>query len=543
LFQRCELNEKTVQTKKDDEISLVHQAQQGNMEAFAELFNRWNRLLLQYLYHTLGNRQEAEDLAQDAFLRAYERLGSLGPPWDFKSWLYRIASNLAINYLKRESRYISTEDPDESMEQDMPSRPHSPERQVEIQEKQRQIWNTLGTLPTLYRQALVLREVNGLSYEDIHVALDCSTDNARQMVHRARLRFREQYAFTQSVAVAALRCRVLGDLLSAYHDGQISPEDRRKVEQHLATCEECRGTQDEMNKIGMLLLGLPPLIPSRAWMDRVMQQLRAQGAPGSSRATLVRPRPHPDGGGSPAGEGAPSAGGYGGGGWSMTMAGYTFIGMGLLVIAMIGFFIWNGFHFPTAPLSATPSLPYRVDNVEITRQSTEAGEQDLATPIPPTPTPGDQYAEEQSHESPTPTGSLTPGPLMLILTQNANCRHGPGTVYSVLTSVLAGQSVQLIGRNDQNTWWYGIIPGNFKCWLSSVAGQPEGDTSLLPIIPAPPTPTPTRTPRPNRSSIDFDQDGYPAGQDCNDKNPAIHPGATEMPNDNIDSNCNGYDNK
>ncbi len=151
---------------------------------------------------------------------------------------------------------------------------------------------------------------------------------------------------------------------------------------------------------------------------------------------------------------------------------------------------------------------------------------------------GAGLAEEATPtQTATPTPAGTPAPLGLILTKNANCRHGPGTVYSVLTSVLAGETVQVIGRNQDSSWWYTIIPGDFRCWISNSSGQPDGDPNQLPVLQAPPTPTATT--QPDQGGIDFDQDGYQAGKDCNDKDANIHPGAPETANDNVDSNCNG----
>jgi RNA polymerase sigma-70 factor, ECF subfamily len=519
------MSEKTVQASKDDQVRLVRQAQQGDMDAFSELFNRWNQPLLQYLYHTLGNGQEAEDVAQDAFLRAYQRLDQLGPPWDFKSWLYRIGTNLAMDYLQRERRYVSVDSSDEVIDMELPTGSQPVERQVEILEQQKQVWNSLGTLPTLYRQALILRELNGLSYEEIHIALDCSYENARQLVHRARLRFRDEYGFTVAVAAGAPHCRVLGDLLSAYHDGQLTPEERRRVEEHLATCEECGETQKQMRKIGALLLVLPPLNPSRGWMDKVLRRLRTQGAGPASMATVVAPPPAS----APPTPPAPGGGGYGGGTGPLMWSAIIPIVLAFVGLFLIGLFLWYRFLSPPAVPTATPGIEQASHSFI---KAIPSATPDITEILPSeTPTP-----------SATPTITSTPGAMMLVLLQNANCRRGPGSVYPVLTSFLEGQRLQVDGRNeDLPRWWWILIPGgsNQHCWISNSAGTPEGDPNALPVIPAPPTPT--VTPKPAKPVVDLDNDGYLSDVDCNDMKDKIHPGAAETPGDGIDSNCNSKD--
>jgi hypothetical protein len=137
--------------------------------------------------------------------------------------------------------------------------------------------------------------------------------------------------------------------------------------------------------------------------------------------------------------------------------------------------------------------------------------------------------------------------LTLVLTQNANCRKGPGTAYEAVDAYPAGQSLVVDGRNELAPWWWQVqLPTNAKkhCWVSSASGQPNGDPSLLPVIQiAPPLTVTSKPDKGGNGGIDFDQDGYPAGPDCNDKNAKIHPGAPETPKDGVDSNCNGDDNK
>lgn len=144
-------------------------------------------------------------------------------------------------------------------------------------------------------------------------------------------------------------------------------------------------------------------------------------------------------------------------------------------------------------------------------------------------------------ETPNPAGFI------LVVQVPANCRQGPGVVYPVVNSVLPGKQVQVIGKSADNAWWYGRVD-NDQCFISNIAGVPSGDLNLLPVIPAPPAPVPTATAvttfneQPTQTSeIDFDQDGYGASVDCNDKDAKINPGALETPDDKVDSNCNGDD--
>jgi CSLREA domain-containing protein len=141
-------------------------------------------------------------------------------------------------------------------------------------------------------------------------------------------------------------------------------------------------------------------------------------------------------------------------------------------------------------------------------------------------------------------------PFVLVIQVGANCRQGPSVVYPVVNSALQGEEVQVLGKSEDGQWWYSQVDQD-KCFISNIAGTPQGDLNLLAIIPAPPTPVPTKTPvveekpKPTQTEalVDDDGDGYPFSLDCNDKNAKIHPGAVETPDDKVDSNCNGDDDK
>jgi hypothetical protein len=84
------------------------------------------------------------------------------------------------------------------------------------------------------------------------------------------------------------------------------------------------------------------------------------------------------------------------------------------------------------------------------------------------------------------TASPTPSAPTLVLIQNANCRIGPGQLYEVLTSMLAGDSLPILGRDEQGTWWLVQLPGGERCWISAVTGNASGGIETVPIAQAPP---------------------------------------------------------
>jgi hypothetical protein len=322
------------------------------------------------------------------------------------------------------------------------------ERNVQREETRRSVRQTLANLPASYCQALVLRELNGLSYEEMARALECSYENARQLVHRARLRFRELHGL--KAVAAGTACRELGDLLSAYHDGEIAPADRRAVRAHLASCRECRETHGDIRKMAALLAALPPIIPTPAWKSSVLGRI---GAP---------PTPPPPPAAAP-------------GAWSIA----AFAAPALALVAAAILIVRA--RFPEAP--PVPSSP--TASVTLARA--------LATLAPSAPALS-QTPMLSATGVPSPiVEATTPalGPPVLTARQDSNCRSGPGTVYDVISYVQGGDRSPIDGRNGAATWWR--IPrgdGVGHCWVWDGNVTVEGDTSAVPVLPNPPTPTP-----------------------------------------------------
>ncbi len=475
-------------------VARARQAQAGDEQAFTELFETLHPAVLNYAYQILGDGPSAEDVTQDAFVVAHQRLGMLGPPYDFKSWVFRIAGNLAIDQIRKDRRLVDLEDADVMAEPPTTRRP--PEKQVRRGEQQRLIRRMLERLPAAYRQALVLREIHEFSYEELARALECSYDSARQLVHRARLRFRDVHGLRLTLDGGAERCQELGDLLSAFHDGELTGEAEAAARKHIASCPQCRETQSDLRSVAALLVILPPLVPSPHWAAQALQKIHQGGAPGQGagkvRARIVeQSHPHAGSDGSSLG-GASGSGGRGGGSGEVPRLVRWLYGSG-----PGGSGIWLvGSLFGAAALVGLIGL-VRI-GLQAWRYTGAATPSPASTPIPSptaiedTATPTSEVGTPTSTPTPTITATPTLGSASASANQNSNCRAGPSTVYRNVATLLKGETTALEGRNAESTWWWIPMPGAFggHCWVWGGSLALTGPTASLPLIAAPPTDTP-----------------------------------------------------
>jgi RNA polymerase sigma-70 factor (ECF subfamily) len=164
-----------------DEGFLVRAAKRGDLEAFGELMRRHEQPTYRLALRMLGSASEAEDAAQDAFLKAWRALPKFQGTSSFGTWLYRITTNRCLNILAAR-RPI---DPlDETRAGDLR---HDPADRVEQREELDALTASIGRLPAEQRAALVLREFEGLSYDEIGEVLQISLAAVKGRIHRARL--------------------------------------------------------------------------------------------------------------------------------------------------------------------------------------------------------------------------------------------------------------------------------------------------------------------------------------------------------------------
>ncbi|XEC94581.1 RNA polymerase sigma factor SigW [Paenibacillus tarimensis] len=176
---------------KSIEARLARMALKGDQQAFVELVGLYQDKLYHMAYRMLSNRQEAEDVVQDTFLRVYNNLDRYDDTMKFSTWIYRIATNLCIDRLrKRKPSYsLDAESADHegldgySM---LPSDDRTPESELLLTETQRMIHQAIDTLPAKYKTVMILKYLQDLSLQEIGDVLGMPVTTVKTRVHRGR---------------------------------------------------------------------------------------------------------------------------------------------------------------------------------------------------------------------------------------------------------------------------------------------------------------------------------------------------------------------
>ncbi len=190
--------ETNVSEPVSDELALVQKAKGGDVSAFEELVKRYDRNVFRIAQHITQNREDAEDVVQDAFLKAYGNLNQFQGQSKFYTWLVRIAVNEALMKLRRRrpERMISLDEEVKTEEDSVPREvadwSPNPEQQYSQAELREILTKTIQGLPPGFRTVFVLRDVEGLSTEETADALELSVPAVKSRLLRARLQLRER---------------------------------------------------------------------------------------------------------------------------------------------------------------------------------------------------------------------------------------------------------------------------------------------------------------------------------------------------------------
>ncbi len=177
-------------------------AQSARRAEFDHLVQRYHKQAYSIAYRMTGNHADAEDLTQEAFVRAFRFFGNYRRDWPFDNWLYKIMSNLFVDDLRRrpKARLQSLDQPldlggrSDDVYLEIPDSAGDPAHMIDLRELDETIQNALNSLPPDFRMTVILADMQGFSYEEISAAMSCSLGTVRSRLHRGRKLLRGKIA-------------------------------------------------------------------------------------------------------------------------------------------------------------------------------------------------------------------------------------------------------------------------------------------------------------------------------------------------------------
>lgn len=183
------------QREGPDDAQLVARSLKQDHEAFGQLIDRHATAIVNLAYRMVGNRAEAEDLAQETFLSAFKALSTFRADSKFSTWLYRIATNKCKDWLrvKRPGQAQHDVDVEEGLDVYV-AEERTPEHLLSQQQVAQELEQAIQRLPPLYREAFVLKHIEGLSYEEMQEILGVNSDTLKMRVYKGRVQLSRELA-------------------------------------------------------------------------------------------------------------------------------------------------------------------------------------------------------------------------------------------------------------------------------------------------------------------------------------------------------------
>jgi RNA polymerase sigma factor (sigma-70 family) len=254
--------------KLQGDEKLIAMARAGNPGAFEAIVDRYQGRLLGFCRQMLGSTEDAEDVLQEVFVNAYRAMLRDQREINLRPWLYRIARNRCLNYLRKPKA-----DAQETMDMVPEVDAASTAERVHNREEFRQILADVNKLPETQRAALLLREMDALSYEEIAAAMETTVPSVKSLLVRARI------SLTEASQARLLTCGEVRIELSEAAEGLRKAS--APVRRHVRECEECADFRSQLRSSEKALAALFPVGPLIALKGFVLSKLGLGGAGGA----------------------------------------------------------------------------------------------------------------------------------------------------------------------------------------------------------------------------------------------------------------------
>ncbi|MDQ3768330.1 MAG: sigma-70 family RNA polymerase sigma factor, partial [Actinomycetota bacterium] len=250
---------------------LVALARRGNHGAFEALVGRYQARLLSFCRHMLSSREDAEDVLQEVFAASFHAMLADERPINVRPWLYRIARNRSLNHLRRHQAVGQ-----DSMDVHLADNGTTTADRVQRREEFRQLVGDVQELPETQRTALLLREIDALSYEQIAEAMETTVPSVKSLLVRARVSLAEASEARQ------LTCDEVRDELGEVSEGlrRITPPVRR----HARQCDRCATFRKQLRSTNRQLAVLLPVAPLLFFKKLFLAHLGTTASAGGATA-------------------------------------------------------------------------------------------------------------------------------------------------------------------------------------------------------------------------------------------------------------------
>ncbi len=441
---------------------LIALVRRGNQHAFEALVARYQARLLAFCRHMLSSKEDAEDVLQEVFAAAFNAVLADNRPINVRPWLYRIARNRSLNHLRR-TQAVGVD----SMDVHLSENGQTTADKVHRREEFRLLIADVQELPETQRTALLLREIDALSYEQIAEAMETTVPSVKSLLVRARV------SLAEAAESRLLSCAEVREELGEVAEGLTRTS--APVRRHLRTCERCATFRKQLRQTNKALAAIFPVGPMLLLKKTLLAHLGTSAAAGGSTAAAS--------GGAAAGGAAMQAG-------LTTLATKTVAGLAAAAIVTAGAVeVKHASHKRdrAAVMAAAPA---------VVAPPAQAA---VATPAPPAPaqprSSGDEYKPKHADkaakapEKPKATATVTPTPTP------------SSEQHDTATTELPSETTGSIEESD------GVIapPTDSAPPVATVVQpsppppttSPQPAPTPTPTAPGPtPTPTPTPTPEP-----------------------------------------------